>query len=253
MLRTALTLAKKGQAVLACRARDKRPATANGLKDATTDPEIIRQWWQQNPQFNVAIATGAISNIFVIDVDGVDAELALRKLEAENGALPPTVEVITGRGRHMHFRWPEMQVRNSTGKIAAGVDVRGNGGYVLVPPSVHPSGRVYTWSVDTASAVAAAPDWLLAKIAERTDGNGQTTPASDWRALVANSIVEGQRDCALTKLAGYLLRRYVDPVVALELVQAVNAVRCAPPLPPTDIERIVASICARELRRRGNA
>ena len=120
MLRTALTLAKKGQAVLACRARDKRPATANGLKDATTDPEIIRQWWQQNPQFNVAIATGSVSGLFVLDVDGLDAEFALRKLEAEHDALPATVEVITARGRHLYFRWPEMQVRNSTGKIAAG-------------------------------------------------------------------------------------------------------------------------------------
>ena len=123
-------------------------------------------------------------------------------------------------------------MRNTAGKIAAGVDVRGNGGYVLVPPSVHPSGRAYTWSVDSASAVAAAPDWLLAKIAERTDGNGQATPPSRLARTVANGVVEGQRDCALTRLAGYLLRRYVDPVVALELVQAVNAVRCAPPLPP---------------------
>ena len=70
MIGAAVSLAKKGMAVFPCRARDKRPATANGVKDATKDTEIIRHWWQQDPQFNVAIATGEISNTFVVDIDG---------------------------------------------------------------------------------------------------------------------------------------------------------------------------------------
>src|SRR5262249_15085341 len=147
----ALALAYKGLAVFPCRPRDKRPATASGLKDATLDLEVIRQWWRQEPQFNIGIATGAISNIFVIDVDGPDAESELRKLEAEHGELPPTVESITARGRHLFFKWPDCIVRNSAGKLAGGIDVRGDGGYVLVPPSIHPSGRAYAWSVDSAS------------------------------------------------------------------------------------------------------
>src|SRR4249919_192975 len=104
MIRTAIALAQKGMPVFPCRPRDKRPATANGLKDATTDLDTIRQWWRQEPQFNLAIATGAVSGIFVVDIDGLDAEVELRRLEAEHGGFPSTVEAITARGRHVYFR-----------------------------------------------------------------------------------------------------------------------------------------------------
>ena len=67
----------------------------------------------------------------------------MRRLEAEHGELPATVEVITARGRHLYFKMPDMPVRNSAGKIAAGIDMRGDDGYVLAPPSVHPSGTRY--------------------------------------------------------------------------------------------------------------
>lgn len=118
MLQTARALAEKGMAIFPCRPRDKRPATLNGLNDATTDPIEIENWWHQNPNYNIAIATGAVSGIFVVDLDGADAEAELRKLEAQHGELPATVESITGRGRHLFFKWPETPVRNSAGRIA---------------------------------------------------------------------------------------------------------------------------------------
>ena len=80
MIRSALALAARGFHIFPCRPRDKRPATANGLKDATTDPDIIRAWWRQQPDNNIAIATGPASGIFVVDVDGLDAEATLRRL-----------------------------------------------------------------------------------------------------------------------------------------------------------------------------
>src|SRR5262245_20030806 len=133
MLGTALRLARKGLAVFPCRPRDKRPATASGLKDATTDPEAITAWWQQDPNFNVAIATGAASGVFVVDIDGFDAEAALRHLEREHDSLPSSVEVITARGRHIYFKMPDLDLRNTASKIAPHVDTRGTGGYVLAP------------------------------------------------------------------------------------------------------------------------
>jgi len=239
-------------AVFPCRPRDKRPATADGPKSATVDPKTIKAWWTEAPDSNLAIATGAISGIFVIDIDGADAELELRKLEAAHGALPATVEAITARGRHCYFRMPDADVRSSAGKIAQGIDARANGGYVLAPPSTHPSGKRYAWSVDSANAFAAAPDWLLARIAERKNGNGRLpAPPSEWRALVTDGVDEGQRDCAAAKLAGYLLRRRTDSLVVLEIVRLWNAARCRPPLPDADIERVVDSISAKELKRRG--
>jgi Bifunctional DNA primase/polymerase, N-terminal/Primase C terminal 1 (PriCT-1) len=183
----------------------------------------------------------------VLDVDGIDAEAELRKLEAKHGALPATVEVITARGRHVYFKMPAAPIRNSAGKLAPGLDIRATGGYVLVPPSIHPTGRRYEWSVDCAGAIADAPSWLT----ERTTngvGNG-SKPPSEWRTLV-QGINEGARDCSLTKLSGYLLRRHVDPFVALELIRSFNAARCTPPLPDKDIERIVSSVAGLELKRR---
>jgi Bifunctional DNA primase/polymerase, N-terminal/Primase C terminal 1 (PriCT-1) len=253
VLRTALTLAKRGLHVFPCRPRAKEPSTLHGVKDATTNPEIIRAWWSEIPQANVAVATGSVSGIFVLDVDGMDAEAGLHRLEASHGALPPTVESITARGRHLFFRASGAPVRNSVGKVAPSIDVRANGGYVLVPPSIHPSGRAYAWSVDSANAFADAPQWLLDKVTDRTNGKGkiEATPAAEWREIVEGSLPDGRRDCTVTRLTGYLLRRYVDPCMVLELMRSFNITHGVPPLPDEDVRRIVNSISGKELERRG--
>lgn len=244
-------MAKRQLCVFPCLPRDKRPATANGVKAATTDADTIRRWWQQLPDANIGVATGEPSNIFVLDVDGIDAEVELRKFETQHGALPATVEVITARGRHVYFKMPDAAIRNSTGKLAPDLDIRASGGYVLAPPSIHPTGRRYAWSVDCASAIADAPAWLLRIIGAPADGaNGKSsTPPSEWRELI-KGVSEGARDCSLTKLTGYLLRRHADPFITLELIRSFNATRCTPPLPDKDIERIVASVAGLELKRR---
>ena len=118
MIKTALNYAKRGLYVFPCRVKDKRPATANGVKDATIDPDVIQGWWREEPEFNIAIATGALSGIFVTDIDGPDAEAELRKLEAQYGPIPPTVESITARGRHLFFQHPQQPVRNSAGRLS---------------------------------------------------------------------------------------------------------------------------------------
>jgi bifunctional DNA primase/polymerase-like protein/primase-like protein len=254
MVKTALALAGRGFPVFPCVPRSKQPATSHGCLDATIDADMIRRWWCEQPAFNVAVATGPASKTFVVDVDGLDAECELRRLEADHGELPPSVEVITARGRHIWFQYPpDRPVKNTAGKIAPGIDTRGDGGYVLTPPSVHPSGRPYAWSVDSAKTIAAAPAWLVEKIAAPTNGSGTPlpTPPSAWRELVECGVAEGARDDSTARLAGYLLRRSVDAFVTLELLQIWNASKCAPPLPASDIERIVASIAGKELKRRG--
>jgi Bifunctional DNA primase/polymerase, N-terminal/Primase C terminal 1 (PriCT-1) len=251
MIKTALALARKGLRVFPCQPRGKAPATQHGCLDATTDGDRIRQWWQLIPEANVAIATGKASGVFVVDVDSIDAEAELHRLEDQHGPLPPTVESITPRGRHVYFKMPAVPVRNSAGKIAPGIDVRGDGGYALAPPSI--TARAYCWSVDAASEFAGAPDWLLARITAAPNGNRRDAAlpaATDWSALIAVGASEGQRDTTLTRLAGYLLCHRIDPFVALGLLESFNATRCSPPLPPQDIRRIVGSIAGRELRKR---
>jgi bifunctional DNA primase/polymerase-like protein/primase-like protein len=252
MLKTALTLAERNLCVFPCLPKAKAPACARGVLDATTDPEIIRRWWQARPDCNIGLATGSVSGVFVVDVDGADGELELRRLEAEQGALPATVETITGNGRHLFFKMPAVPVRNSTGKVAPNVDVRASGGYVVVPPSLHPTGRHYCWSVDSAASFALAPDWLLAKIG-RPSSAGHPTPPAEWRDLVRDGVAEGQRNQTLARLAGYLLRHHVDPLVALELLATWNEARCHPPLDVAELGAVIDSIAGRELKRRGAA
>jgi hypothetical protein len=139
----ALKLAEKGMRVFPCAERSKEPAIRDNLRRATTDPNTIAGWWRSR-DFNIGLATGAESGVWVLDIDGEEGESQLKMLEAKHGALPQTVEAITGKGRHLYFRWPSRSViRNKQNNpVMPGIDVRGDGGYVLGPPSVHPSGAL---------------------------------------------------------------------------------------------------------------
>jgi hypothetical protein len=248
LLRTALALAAKNIAVFPCAPGQKTPACAHGFKDATTDAITVNAWWRENPSYNLAIATGAISKVFVLDADGADAEVALAAL----GELPKTVTVLTAKGRHRYFNLPPgLKIACSVRKLipGVGIDIRADGGYVLAPPSAHPDGPAYKWAQDGARALADPPQWLLDKIAA-IGGNGHCIPPSEWRQLVADGVGEGQRDDSATRLTGYLLRRYLDPGVVRELLGCWNELRCRPPLPPEDIDRIVNSIASREQGKR---
>src|SRR5262249_49615888 len=157
-------------------------------------------------------------------------------------------------GGPIYFRWRAQPMRKSAGKIAPGIDVRGDGGYVLVPPSVHPSGKKYAWSVDSGNSIAEAPEWLLARASNGSNRNGNgAVPPSAWRDLVRNGVDEGSRNDGIARLAGHLLRRHVDAIVTLELLGAWNATQCRPPLEEKELVTIVDSIAARELKRRGAA
>jgi len=249
-LATALALAQRGLAVLPCQPRGKTPACARGVLDATTDPERINGWWRSVPDLNVGIATGAASGVFVLDVDGDDGEASLRKLETEHGNLPTTIEVITGKGRHCYFRIGEYgPITNSASQIAPGLDVRGDGGYVIAPPSVHPSGRVYAWSVDSANKFADAPDWL--HWLTGANNNGKVgKPLEHWHHLLTRTLHDGERNSTLTSLCGKLLHTGLHDLALLyDVTLCINVARCEPPLPETEIETIVASVVRTHLKR----
>jgi hypothetical protein len=238
----ALQLAQKGLAVFPCQPRGKEPACDTGLHAATTDPERIDRWWNAFPELNIGIATGKASGVFVLDVDGEDGEGSLLKLEGEHSALPPTVEAVTGKGRHCYFR-SKHKICNSAGQIGIGLDIRGDGGYVIAPPSIHPSGRPYAWSVDTTRDFAAAPDWLI-KLVAAAKGSGKAgKPLEHWHKLLTEQIRNGERNSTLASIAGKLVHYGVRDVVLLyDLVMCVNIARCEQPLPPTEVETIVISV-----------
>jgi Bifunctional DNA primase/polymerase, N-terminal/Primase C terminal 1 (PriCT-1) len=246
----ALRLAQSGLAVFPCQPRGKEPACDAGLLAATKDAERIDRWWRSIPDLNIGIATGAVSGIFVLDVDGDDGEHSLRKLEAEHGVLPQTAEVITGKGRHCYFRLGEQSVKNSVGQIAPGLDVRGEGGYVIAPPSIHPSSRAYAWSVDTASEFAGAPEWLHTLIAGTSSGAGKGKPLEYWHRLLTGAIRNGERNTTLTSLCGKLLHTGLTDVILLyDVMTCINIARCADPLSEAELDTIIASVISTHARR----
>lgn len=114
----------------------KHPRIRNGHHGASTDPNRIRSWWSQWPDANIGIPTGESSGLLVLDIDD-HGSASLEALEAKHGQLPETLTVGTGGGgRHIYFRYRTgSDIRNSTGKVGSGLDVRGEGGYVVAPPS----------------------------------------------------------------------------------------------------------------------
>lgn len=250
LLRAALGYAAKGRAIIPLQPQGKVPLTEHGLKDASTDTSVIRGWWKEWPHANIGILTGTQSGCFVLDVDGETGEQSLRALEATHGLLSPTVEIITGRGRHLYFRHPETgAIRNSAGKLGDGLDVRGSGGYVVAPPSVHTSGRCYVRSVDSADTMSPAPLWLLSLLQETPHTPHNSQQVSDWPELL-KGVGEGQRNDSLARLAGLLFASGLPPHTAAELCLSWNEARCKPPLPHQEAYQIINSIAGRELTKR---
>lgn len=127
----------------------KAPLTNRGVKDATKDEKTVQDWWNRWPSANIAIATGGVSNLLVVDIDrhgDSDGDVSLSKLERQHGELPHSAEVITGSGNHIYFALPSgVILGNSAHRLGSGIDTRGDGGYVVAPPSKHRNGKYYAW------------------------------------------------------------------------------------------------------------
>ncbi|MGB9392993.1 MAG: bifunctional DNA primase/polymerase [Xanthobacteraceae bacterium] len=156
LLNAALGYAAAGMPVFPLAPRGKKPAIARGFHSATANPETIKRLWRIADR-NIGIPTGSISGFWVLDIDpGGEDEIG--GLEADHGPLPTTRTVITPRGgRHMWFRYTG-PVPSTASRIAPHVDTRGDGGYVVVPPSV--TARAYSWSGDPRD-LAVSPNWLI--------------------------------------------------------------------------------------------
>lgn len=150
-----------------------------GVGFASSDVGKVDMWWSVYRDANIGVATG--DGLLVLDIDGPKGAATLQMLEDEHGNLPPTPCQITGKGRHYLFS-VEGEVRNSTGKVgyrgevdengkkvSSGIDTRGDGGYIVICPSIHPNGQKYSWDGDLRPSkipLAKAPEWLLEEIAK---------------------------------------------------------------------------------------
>jgi hypothetical protein len=259
LLRAALAYARRGWPVApahsvrpngqcSCNTRDcepknagKHPRTAHGLTDATTDEKTIREWWTKWPDANVFIRTGKVGSrhLVVLDVDPRhNGDDALAFLLLEHGDLPPTPVVKTGGGGTHLFFWSREPIKNSAGVVGPGLDVRGEGGYVIAAPSNHVSGGLYEWDETahpTQVPIAEIPAWLTAKA-----GVYRAKKVAEPGDLGAKII--GERNVALTQIAGAMRRPGIGEKAILAALRIVNEDRCHPPLDDWEVEKIARSV-----------
>ena len=247
MLVSALRLAAGGFHVFPCSVGGKVPLTARGFKDASRDHRVITQWWTQRPGANIAMATGSISRTVVLDVDQHDSS-GFDTLASLGHKLPETVSSVTGGGGEHHiFRHPG-GIKSGTDKLGPGLDIRAEGGYVILPPSTHKSGRRYEWdNAPGEVSIAELPDWIAAAVASRPAE--QRVPASEMAARASSPVLEGHRTTRVTQLVGHLLARRVNVDVAVELMLAWNERNCKPPLAESKVIATCGGIAKKEARK----
>jgi hypothetical protein len=245
MLTAALAIAQRGLPVFPC-GPDKRPLTTHGFKDAATDPEQIRAWWTATPSALIGLPTGEPSGLVVLDVDmdpatGKDGEASLAALLAEQKAeLPATRASKTPRGgRHIFFKHPGHKITSRTNWPAPCLDVRGDGGYVILPPSASEMG-VYQWLVEVESvslpawldALLSAPAVTAAPPRTTTTTNANSLPPS-VESLLASGAGGGERNAKAIWLACQL-RDCGRTQGEVESLLLAYGSRCSPPMASAD-------------------
>ena len=218
MLEVALNWARRGIKVFPC-TEQKRPYTRDGFKSATSDPDQVRAYWTQHPGALVGSPTGEINGFFVVDLDvkaGIDGPDNFRDLELKYGEVPDSATSRTRSGGvHKFFAMPKgVTIRSNAGKIAPGIDIRGTGGYVIMPGSPG-----YEFDEEHTKKLAPAPAWLLDLVAADA-----SKPSTDWEApnlkiiegggfdLWFDSIIKGSPlHDSLRDLAAHLAARGMPP------------------------------------------
>ena len=234
-----------------CDSPGKHPLTPNGVKDATTDDNIIKRWCDDtNNLANIGIAAG--NGLLVLDADAKSGGLAtLNKWQRKYGALPLTPTVSTGGGgRHLYFAMPNGLSIGNKVAIAQGIDVRSEGGYVVAPPSIHKSGQRYSWATPENTPLAEAPNWLLEIL------NGEAAAASPSASLKVEGLDlsnapgagKGERNATLCRLAGIHLARG-ERVATIEPLALAWADRCTPAYPHEEASKTLHTLAKKHAQR----
>ena len=217
---------------LKCDRVGKHPRIKNHLNTATSDPAQLIEWWAKWQDANIGTVTGKKSGVFILDVDGDIGAESLKSLEENNSPLPVTLAAVTGKGKHLYFQYPDTRIKTSNGKLARGLDVKGENGSCNAPPSVHASGKVYEW-LNAEAPIAAAPNWLL----DLLTVEDVPTATSD-----SDMTPEGQRNEAMFAEVCAFFKTGASKESVLLSALEINRSRCKPPLPDVEIHGIVASV-----------
>ena len=234
-----------------CGSPGKHPRTAKGLNDATKDQQVIKGWWEQWPDSNIGVRTGQVSGIMAVDLDVKDDEANgvtnWYDLLDDHGPASTMTAFTGGGGQHWIYKLPaNVEVRNDAGtKLAKGIDVRGDGGYIVVAPSIHLSGDAYEWE-DNSQAVL-APEWLITRCSTPVVRAPTVTierPAEGyepWVTTALQGVGESYRNQTAARLVGYFHKQGL----AEDIIYAVMtpfAEACTPPMDIRELRRTVASV-----------
>ena len=221
----------------------KHPHIKRPCDRATTEQGQIIEWWEEWPDANVGLPTGKAFCRWVLDVDidkgGGDS---LKYLEKTYTRLPVTQRTTTGNGFHYHFSYPkDISIPSNAGKLSHGLDLRGEGGLVVAPNSVHESGKTYMWEPGPRDVpLADGPDWLLELIVNLQSRSNQTSEPQI--GLFEQLILEGYRNDTLwKKYACHLRDKGLSVNYVLEICLALNAFKCSPPLDESEVITLVYS------------
>ena len=225
----------------------KRPAIESWkeFQVAAPDRGQVEAWWSGAPEFGVGVITGSVSRLLVVDLDGPRAAALLKARGIE---LPRTATVKTGNGYHMYFRHPGADIGNRakiiTDNDGSSVDVRGEGGYVVAPPSVHGNGRVYEWMIPVEEMAGLPPELeeflLTAELGFPREGE------ANWWETVGGGVNEGSRNDSAARVAGYFLAKTSgDEEATFRACVSWNR-QNTPPLADDELRTIIRSVGKRE-------
>jgi hypothetical protein len=211
----------------------------HGVHSATTDEKIIRRWLERWPKANLGIACGKISGIIAEDIDPRNGGNESKKRLPGNFPFTPT-SATGGDGEHFLTKYPDngFAVKNDTNlKGFPGIDIKSDGGFIVAPPSVHISGKNYSWRINPVTTpLAPTPKWFL-EIIKKEEKQAQENKT----APVGETIPKGERVKTLRSLAGTMRRRGMNEPAILAALEAINQTQCETPLPDSKIKDIARS------------
>ena len=228
--------------------------------------EEVTSWFTENPDANIAIITGDVSGIIVMDLDSADAE----QYAKDKGGFDGTPRVVTGRGSQVYLKHPEFPVRNSSNRDLK-IDMRGDGGYVVAPPSMHGSGRQYKWMEECSILdvdPVECPEWVLdfiknppkkevketkqiVTMESKINGPAEKTEGNKFVDILRNGTSAGDRNQTAASLVGHLMKTVKDPNEVWEIVNNWN-MKNSPPLDQRELRKTFDSIKSMDVKGKIN-
>jgi putative DNA primase/helicase len=208
---------------------------SSGVKSATTDAETVKGWFEDKP-YNIGIATGNVSGFFAVDRDDRDGGNAtIEEWVQAHGELPTTLTQRPSDGIHLLFKLPQgMTIKSDQKKTGAGIDIRGDGGYICAAPSIHESGHQYHWKgveLFDRSLIADAPTWLIDKLQQPQKKQARVNIGDCGGFKLPDKVADGEgRESTLISYAGHLRIKGVDQATIDQILLDFNRSHITPPL-----------------------